>query len=236
MNNHFWIFNLCEIIGDMSLVPISNNLNDNLNIISRIIFIIIIFAILARKINLFLIFLCFLLIIIFIGLIMHSSNQKENYKEDFSCNKTCNLSPVNYSTENFEPKPTLTPIKYSEENLENLQDLEDFENLENFEDEFVEEFVDFYPQNDYQYTEQFESLFPVYGQYMTRTNLLPGDEDALRCMAGKNQAVSFHNNSIHQYETGFRNNLISNYGRKLDRENFRFTHGSQAHNFDPYRR
>lgn len=80
-----------------------------------------------------------------------------------------------------------------------------------------------------------EPLLPQsypYGQYLTRTNLLPSDEFATRMLnGGPKEARSYINNAFMRHELGFRENMTRLYKQKLAR---RFRQSSND-TFSPYR-
>jgi hypothetical protein len=79
-----------------------------------------------------------------------------------------------------------------------------------------------------------EPLLPQsypYGQYLTRTNLLPSDEQAVRLLnGGPRQAKAYINNSFMRHELAFRDNLSKIYKKKLAR---RFRHNTND-TFSPF--
>ena len=57
-----------------------------------------------------------------------------------------------------------------------------------------------------------------YGQYLTRTNLLPSDEQGTRMLnGGSKQARSYANSAFLRHDLGFRDNMSKLYKKKLAR-------------------
>lgn len=70
-----------------------------------------------------------------------------------------------------------------------------------------------------------------YGQYLTRTNLLPSDEQGTRMLnGGSKQARSYANSAFLRHSLGFRDNMSKLYKKKLAR---RFRHSTQD-TFSPF--
>lgn len=70
-----------------------------------------------------------------------------------------------------------------------------------------------------------------YGQYLTRTNLLPSDEYATRMLnGGQRQAREYVNSAFTRHEMAHRENMTRLYKKKLDR---RFRHNT-GDTFSPF--
>lgn len=69
-----------------------------------------------------------------------------------------------------------------------------------------------------------------YGQYLTRTNLLPSDEMVAHTMGGQSKARSYINGAFTRHELAHRENMTRLYKKKLAR---RFRHNTND-TFSPY--
>lgn len=71
-----------------------------------------------------------------------------------------------------------------------------------------------------------------YGQYLTKTNLLPSDEYYIHMgCGGAREARSFANSSFLRNDIAFRDNMMKIHKKKLSR---RFRHENQNDSFSPY--
>lgn len=72
-----------------------------------------------------------------------------------------------------------------------------------------------------------------YGQYLTRTNLLPSDEYATHMLnGGQRQAREYVNGAFLRHEMAHRENMTRLYKKRLDR---RFKHGANGNDtFSPF--
>ena len=71
-----------------------------------------------------------------------------------------------------------------------------------------------------------------YGQYLTRTNLLPSDEYYIHNLCGSPRAArEYANSSYLRNDISFRENMMRIYKKKLNR---RFRHSSNNDTFSPY--
>lgn len=214
----FWIKDPCVLFSDPQFVPTSNMTKaEKLNAISRLVIVISIVMYCMKYEN----WLYFLLISLLIIILLNYSTNSKNSEDS---------KPV---TEDFTVVPTYIGNDMQQTIVAPT---------------FAEEWqipppaYDLYTQVPYEGNAQDNFEMPLqpqaypYGQYMTRTNLLPSDEyfTHLGC-GGAKTARSYANSTFLRNDLAYRENMTRLYKKKLNRR-FRNNYGGGAtgDTFSPY--
>ncbi len=216
MATQFWIENPCELFRNIVLFPNKDMSKvDKLNALSRLIIVITIIMYFMKFEH----WLIFLLISLFIIIILQYSGTCDG--ADSTNNINVDANDVNNKKENFTVVPTYVGTDFSQTTVAPT---------------YAEEWVipppayDLYTQVP-EYGENKDTFnYPLkpqsypYGQYMTRTNLLPSDEyyTHLGC-GGTKEARSYINGAFLRHDLAHRENISRIYKKKLNR---RFKHNT----------
>ena len=203
MGEKFWIDDPCEIF-DIRIFPTADMTKDEkLNALTRLTILVSI-ALYASKYNQWYIFLIVSLLLIMA--VKTRNKTPPMLKEDFTLVPTYTSTDMNVTT--------VAPL-------------------------FAEEWQIYPPSYDLYTNTPPQTTFKEpptpqsypYGQYLTRSNLLPSDEHATHLLnGGTRQAREYVNNSFLRNELGFRENMTRLYKKKLAR---RFRHNCND-TFSPY--
>jgi hypothetical protein len=207
-SENFWADDPCVLFTNIKLLPMASMTHDEkLNVLTRLVIIASVVFYFMKYEFWFNFLLLGLLLIVLIKFVVLDKRDKPGKKEDFTLVPTY-ANPDMHTT-------TVAPL-------------------------FSEEWQIYPPSYDL-YTNTppeatfSEPLMPQsypYGQYLTRTNLLPSDEYASRMLnGGPKEARSYINNAFMRNELGYRENLTRLYKLGIAR---RFRANSNE-TFSPYR-
>jgi hypothetical protein len=198
----FWVEDLCVLFSPLTLIPTEKmTKNERLNALTRLVLVITAILFYIQ----YEYWLQVLLISLFAIVLFKYGGKKDGEKESFTVTPTFSSSDMNVTTcaPLFSEEWQIPPPAY--DIYENTPQWETFTAPE--------------PQ-----------VFP-FGMYMTRTNLLPSDEQSIKFLnGGPRQAKSYINSAFIRNELSSRENLQALYKKKLAR---RFRSNSED-TFSPY--
>lgn len=202
----FWVEDPCILFTDMALFPTKNMTKaEKLNALTRLVIIIAIIMYVMKYEHWF----TFLVISVIVIIVLNYSSRPENFeKKEISSDEDKNV-------EKFSIVPTYVGTDFQQTVIAPT---------------FSEEWqipppaYDLYTQVPYPGASQDRFETPLqpksypYGQYLTRTNLLPGDEyfTHLGC-GGARTAREYINSTFLRHDLASRDNLSRIYKKKLDR-------------------
>jgi hypothetical protein len=223
-DDKFWVEDPCILFTNISLFPTkSMTKSEKLNALSRLVIIISLLLYLMENEQWFVFLTLSLLIII----IMNYQQEKEKFKKSELLSNENNTTPL---LENFSITPTYSGSDFQQTIIAPT---------------FAEEWqvpppaYDLYTQIPYPapsgYQDEFEEPLKAqsypYGQYMTKTNLLPSDEYYLhQGCGGARTAREYQNSNFLRHDLAHRENMSRIHKKKLER---RFRHNGHD-TFSPF--
>ena len=231
-DDKFWVEDPCILFSDMAIFPVKNmTKSEKLNALTRLAIIIAITMYFMEYENWFVFLSLAVLIIIIINYYGHSESFKKQKISDLSSNDGSNSTDDEENLiENFSIVPTYSGTDFQQTVIAPL---------------FAEEWqnpppaYDLYTNVPYPASSGSRDTFEMplkpqsypYGQYLTRTNLLPSDEyySHLGC-GGARSAREFQNSNFLRHDLARRENMSRIFKKSLDR---RFRH-SCSDSFSPF--
>jgi len=211
----FWVEDPCVLFTDLVFFPTADmTREEKLNALTRLAFIIAVVMYFMEYKH----WLVFLLIaVLFLVVVQYAAKAREN-GDSADASKKTSLEHFSFpETRVTEDQHTVVAPTFVEEHRIPPPAYDIYTNVEFAEPAFEEPIR---PQ-----------AYP-YGQYLTRTNLLPSDEYYLNMnpTGGARTAREFANDAFLRHRIGFQENLMRVYKKRLNR---RFRHNSQD-TFSPF--
>lgn len=206
----FWVENPCILVTDIKVFPTAEMCKDEkLNALTRLSIIIALVMYLMRYRHWFIFLVLALFIIVLLKYVKVPTSQAPIDKEHFT------IVPTYVGTD-FQ-QTTVTPT-FAEEWQIPPPAYDVYTQVP-------------YPDNPDTFEKPLKPQSYPYGQYLTRTNLLPADEyyTHLGC-GGPQKAREYINSTFLRHDLAFRENMMRLYKKKLSR---RFRHNCQD-TFSPY--
>lgn len=219
MSSKFWTEDLCALFSTFQIFPsATESTPEKLNALTRLAILIslVLFVLGVDWWLYFLLVSVLVIIVIYYGSgpsRNHESDRDSGYLHSAGHGIREGFARVPRYEDPFYSTTTVAPV-FSEEWSLQEPEFSLIENAPTYSDDF----------SDLGFEEPENSSSYPYGQYLTRTNLMPSDEKVTHSLnGGQTQARSYANSAFLRHDLAHRENLTSSYKRTLAR---RFRHSS----------